>query len=69
MGDKTVEIYIHGDGDLCEEDHDCLREYLDEAWKTFNVRLADDDPRNPNYRGACGGTMGLEDENQKEAQP
>lgn len=61
MGEKTVDIYIHGDGELTEEDHDCLKEYLEESWRTFNVKLCDDDPRNPKYRGACGGTMGPND--------
>jgi hypothetical protein len=61
MGDKIVDIYIHGDGELTEEDDGCFRDFLNASWRTFNVRLCDDDPRNPKYRGACGGTMGNED--------
>lgn len=60
MGDKTVDIYIHGDGELTEEDDECFRDFLDASHRTFNVRLYDDDPRNPNYKGACGGTMAHE---------
>lgn len=60
MGDKTVDIHIDGDGELTEEDDECFRDFLDASWRTFNVRLCDDDPRNPKYKGACGGTMGNE---------
>ncbi|MEM1295580.1 MAG: hypothetical protein AAGH89_09460, partial [Verrucomicrobiota bacterium] len=47
MGDKEVDIYISGDGELSEADDECFREFLDASWRTFNVQLAADDPRNP----------------------